>query len=547
MKKTIFAAIALVLVGAAAQAGAPVYTDDLVDNAGLSYSANFDVDLNNKAGSAVNQLSMQATISSASVTATNFTDGSKSTASITVSNYSQLGINPATNTVTVGSTASLAPTKASASITISSNSALSDAYLVFNGHTYLEGRDWFKAATATGTALSLLSTLSQNSIVTFSTSGAGAVISGTATVTGPVGNTYTLYSSTPTALAISSAAFSGGANDGLLGAILTVNGKPYANGISWNSFDPVTGVSVSTRAAASIATLLGKISGISASAVSSVVYATATVAGSVGNTYTMSSNKAGLVVGGANFSAGRDTASITIDGVVLTNGVEWSAGASSVTAAKSISDAIVADPTLSTVMVSTWSGNVVFATSTITGTAANFSLSSLTSAIAVVGFTGGGPSNIDLAANTITVAGNALTTGRPVLYTKSAGTDPTPLAAGTTYYPIVVTAGSAFQLSYTSTGALAGLPIDLTAAATGGTFALTPLALTGSPSFKWQLSNDGSNFIDINVSSVTFSSPYTSTSTYWDFGQVNMRYLRLKFTGPTTGGVSLSVKPNGKG
>ena len=549
MVKKIFAALVLAGLCASARAGAPVYTDNLVNETGLAYSKNYDVDLNAKAGSAVNTLSMQATYSSATIAAVAFTDGSKSTATITVAANTQLGVANATNTITVASNAALAPQAAHGTITVVTNAALSGAFVVMNGAMYVEGRDWTKGTTSTATAISLAAVLNRATNVAVSTTSDGTVVSASSTITGLSGNTYTLASSTPTALSVSGANFTGGTNDGLLGAIITLNGATYANGVAWNSFDPVTGLSVSTRAAISIATLFNNVTGLSASAVGSVVYATATIAGAAGNAFTMSDNSTNLTTAGANFSGGRSTASISIDGVTLRNGVDWTAGSTSSATAKSISDAIMGNGTLNAVMVSTWNASgIVAATSTITGTAANFPLSSLTSALTTSGFSGGGPSSIDLAAGLIAVASSSPTTALPVLFTKSAGTAPTPLVVGTTYYPIVVNA-NAFQLSDTSTGAIAGLALDITAqtAAGGGSFLLSPLTISGTPGFKWQESNDGSNFVDVNVSSVTFASPYTAATTFWDFGQVNMRWLRLKFTGPTTGGVAIAVKPNGKG
>ena len=50
---------------------------------------------------------------------------------------------------------------------------------------------------------------------------------------------------------------------------------------------------------------------------------------------------------------------------------------------------------------------------------------------------------------------------------------------------------------------------------------MAPLTIAGTPSFKWQSSNDGTNFADLSVSSVTFGSPYTAASTQWDFGTYN--------------------------
>jgi len=74
----------------------------------------------------------------------------------------------------------------------------------------------------------------------------------------------------------------------------------------------------------------------------------------------------------------------------------------------------------------------------------------------------------------------------------------------------------------------------------GGTFGLTPLTYAGTPSFKWQASNDNLSWSDVAVSSVTMTSSTTASAT-WDFGSVNYRYIRLNFLGPTTGGVALTV------
>lgn len=545
MKKTILASLALMLV-CLAQAGAPVYTDYLVNTTGLAYSTNYDVDLNAKS---VTTLSMQAVVSSTTFAPVAFTDGSKATGQITVASNSTLGVNNSTDSVTVAATAALAPQPAHATLTIVTNSALSGAYVVLNGATLIEGRDWFKGTTSSATAISLAGVLNNAPNVVASTTGAtGTVVSATSTVAGLVGNTYTILSSTPTALTASGSKFTGGTNDALLGAIVTVNGSQYANGVAWNSFDPNTGLSVSTVACQSLATVLNNVNGLAASCVGSVVFATSTISGSAGNAFTMSANRTALTVSGPTFAGGRDTATVTMDGVTLRNGVDWTAGGSATASALSIAAAINANATLNTVMVATNVAGVVYATTTVTGTSANFPIVSGTTALTVSGFSGGGPSSINLTNDTISVANDGLTTALPVLYTKSAGTDPTPLVAGTTYYPIIVDKNT-FQLAATSTGAIAGVPINITAqtAAGGGSFLLSPLALTGTASFKWQESNDDANWVDVGVSSITFASPYTSTTTFWDFGTVNMRWLRFKATGSTSGGVAVAVKANGKG
>lgn len=146
----------------------------------------------------------------------------------------------------------------------------------------------------------------------------------------------------------------------------------------------------------------------------------------------------------------------------------------------------------------------------------------------------------------ITIANHGYQTGVKVALTGSSL--PSPFTA-TDYYVLKVDANN-IRLSSTSALAQAGSYIDITAVAVGATahtYTLTPAAITGTPSFKWQASNDASNWVDMSVSSITMSA-YTAggTSSYWDFSWYPFKWLRLKVIGPTTGGIylksSLSVK-----
>ena len=143
--------------------------------------------------------------------------------------------------------------------------------------------------------------------------------------------------------------------------------------------------------------------------------------------------------------------------------------------------------------------------------------------------------------------------GFPVLYSSSTLTV-APLVNQTTYYVIPVDRNS-FKLALTSTGAVAGLGIVITSSNTAKTYSLAPIAITGTPSFKWQASNDGVNFNDftansynVAVSSVTMLS-YTlgGTSTIWDFGPYDYTWIRLNVVAPTKGGIRLICTPNGEG
>jgi hypothetical protein len=163
---------------------------------------------------------------------------------------------------------------------------------------------------------------------------------------------------------------------------------------------------------------------------------------------------------------------------------------------------------------------------------------------------GGTASAIVTASKAISVSNHGYTKGLAVRFNNTAGTSPANLVSGTTYYVVPLDA-STFQLSTTSTGAVAGTPIvsvSTQAAAGGGTFTFTPLGYSGTASWQWEGSNDNVNFNPMAISSVTYSSPSSSPSTtLWNFDSINFRYLRLDVIGPTQGGLTLVVTGTGRG
>jgi len=145
--------------------------------------------------------------------------------------------------------------------------------------------------------------------------------------------------------------------------------------------------------------------------------------------------------------------------------------------------------------------------------------------------------------------------GFQVLFsTNGAASAPSPLINQTTYYVIPVDVND-FKLATTSTGAVAGTAIVLTSTGTAGAYKLTPLAITGTPSFKWQVSNDGTTWNDLTatpynvaISSITMSAyTFGGASTVWDFGPFNYVWVRLNVIAPTAGGIQLKCTPNGEG
>lgn len=327
----------------------------------------------------------------------------------------------------------------------------------------------------------------------------------------------------------------------------TLNGYQLVKGDLWSA------TSSSATTAANICSAINNYGAtnttFSASTTSAGVCTITTISsGTFSNTYTLtSSSQAALSAGGATFSGGQNHGFLVINGTTLVEGTDFTAVTSSHVTAGNIKNAINANATLSAIVVAATSTTlgVVSATSTNVGSSTNygwFSNNNSTITMSNHGLYGGTDS--DVASNVFTKASHGLTTALPVLFTTTSGTPPQNLVAGTTYYAIKVTANT-FKLATSAANAIAGTAITISTVTGSGTFALTPLGITGTPSFKWQGSNDNTNWNDVSVSSVTMSS-LAAASTTWDFGSINYRYIRLNVLAPTTGGISLVVTGIGK-
>lgn len=334
-------------------------------------------------------------------------------------------------------------------------------------------------------------------------------------------------------------------NAGVTGQRVVLNGITFKEGAGGNW----TKGSHSSATATSLATVINAHSSFDAEVTASTgVIAYWASSGTVANSYTATSSTPTAMSVTSPFSGGLDNARLTVYTRQLVQGVHWTRGTTSTATALSIHNAIRDNLTINAVIVSTpgvVGGNgVVFATATAVGTTLNAytMVSSTPAALSVSGFAGGQESDISLTADTIaSTTTNRLGRGVPLLYTTASGTAPTGLTAGTTYY-LIPNNPQSFKLSDTSTGSIAGVTVNISAQTGSGSFRLTPLAFAGTPSFKWQVSNDGSSFTDLAVSSVTYSAP---GSTSWDFGTVNYKTLRLKFQAGTAGATDLLAVGNG--
>lgn len=328
---------------------------------------------------------------------------------------------------------------------------------------------------------------------------------------------------------------------GLGRATLSLPGLVLREGTDWSA----NGTKAQT--AASLAKALNGQLHISAVAVGTIIYATAPVGSNYNSLQTVSSVPSALTVANASFVGGLDNAILTINGIQLIQGTAFTAATSNNATASSISSAINANATLSKYITASPSGAVVSLTSKINGTAANFGMSSsIPSAMSVSGaamINGTNPA-ATLGSAVLRVPNHGLTLALPVLYGANGGVLGG-LTDQTTYYAIPVDPLN-LKLASSKVNALLGSGISITSTSTQVTshhFTLSPLPISGTPSFKWEVSNDNVFWNDLAVSSVTINA-YTnpSASTIWSFGYIGTRYLRLNVVAPTTGGLALNVR-----
>lgn len=247
---------------------------------------------------------------------------------------------------------------------------------------------------------------------------------------------------------------------------------------------------------------------------------------------------------------------ITIDDVTLTFGSDISTGPATgnttVIIATTVAAAFQASELAGTIDFSTaviHPDSVVVATATQPSAYAPYLSASSTNTLwGWASLRGGVASDIDVSADTFAETNHGLTTGLKVLVSTSAGTIPGGLTAGTTYYAIRLNDNS-YSLASSASNAIAGTDIDITLITGSGTVTVTPLSLvlvTGTADntgFNWQASNDGENFFDLSLTSVTYSS---EGNYLWDLGEPMYRWLRMNFTAPTSGGLAIEAHINGK-
>lgn len=263
-----------------------------------------------------------------------------------------------------------------------------------------------------------------------------------------------------------------------------------------------------------------------------------------------STNTLTITTGFGNSLAGH---TIHINGVTLTfgaaqSGVTIATQATAALQAKFISSAIVNSGQFTSVITSSHSASVVFATATVVGVN-QYHVGSSTTGLTwgFSTFTNGRDTDVSITGDSITkVSTHPFTTGLRVLYASSTVTTGIGgLSGGTTYFAIKSTDYS-YKLATSSTNAVAGTAVDITSLPGGQTFNITPLAFAGGglASFRWELSNNAVDWLAVpSISSVSASglTVNTSSTTAWNFGSYGYKWLRMSFLGPTSGCVNLTV------
>lgn len=437
-----------------------------------------------------------------------------------------------------------------------------NAILNVAGNLLVNQTHWTVGATSSNTAVNIcnaINTYLPADVVCIQT-GAQTTIYTTATVAGSAFNGSVLISSPSASIKPSATTYTGGRDDVLQNATINFNGNIGVEGIIWSDDD-----GTSSTTAVSITNWLNSYGIITATtAADGVIWATATLANSASNAYVLSSNNANLVIANPTFTGGQDSATITINGYTMRvasytwapSGLFNAVGISTGSVAIQISSVIVSMPGLSTFATSTTTilnDGIVWTTSTIIGNAANYAISSSTPALRVPTsglFFGGSNSSNTINTAVITVPNHGLSTGLQVWQSTGSAVRLAPLNWGTTYYVIVIDANN-IALASSVSGAVAGSSITITSSSTlttAPTFTLNPVTIAGTPSYKWQVSNDGLNWTDLTVpSSYTIGGyVFPSTTTVTDFSDVDYQQYRLNVVAPTAGGLKLKVQMNGR-
>lgn len=305
--------------------------------------------------------------------------------------------------------------------------------------------------------------------------------------------------------------------------------------------------SAATNLAAALSRYSGRLGGVQFVASGNVVYATAPVSALYNNIHVVTNDPTTLTVAHATFVGGQTSATVYVSGYRFQANRDYVVGGSASASATNLAAAINARAGLNALVTATPSGAAVNLVSKAAG--ATYALSTTNPAAASVSaaFTYGAvaPSWV-LNSSEINVPNHGFVTGLPVLYSVGSGAPAiTGLTSQTTYYVGVLDVNDV-ALASSRSNAAAGTFIALASSSTltaAKTYNLSPLAFSaGSAGFNWEVSNDGTNWTLLNVSSLNYTSPGSEA---WSFGAVPFKYLGLNLTAPTAGALTIQVNAQG--
>lgn len=542
-----------------------IFQKDMV-NAAITSTSTYTLDLSTNG---IRSLSVQLVYSTASPSAITFTDGTQSSGSFTIGTLAALTTAYATNNFSVAQSAAVQST---VTITIISTTALSGHSVTLGGYTFTADTDFASSLrTPTQAAKDLAAAIDANAV--FQATNTAGVVFATVTVAGVAGNDYTVSASSPALMSVSALQFAGGAEKSLKNAYIAIFTGSTTNylkeGVGFTQMDVASNTAISIKNG-----LNSCCSSIFLSTVQqpsgTVVFSTAVTAGTAANSYAIYSST-GLFPA-RTFTGGQDNSLIKIAGYPFTANSDYPVLATSSNTVIALKNAINASALKGYIVAATANANtILIASSTAVGKYTTYPLyNSNTTAWTASGesMTNGTDSDFTLSVlrsteeyragigyyvhtpvnnviNTIYKTPTALGIGSELLLTTTAGTAPSGLTAGTTYF-VCNSSASSFQLASSKANAVLGTVVAITGQTEtgGGSFTLTPLAMTMTGSILLQASNDGTNY---SFASSTPTTPLSvtnataSTSVLWNLGEIAYRYLRLAFNATLTGATNIRV------
>lgn len=248
---------------------------------------------------------------------------------ITIDAYALLIEAAATGTITIVDYTKLIAASATGTIQIVDYTALEGKIVTVNGEDYIEGVHWDAVTSNDVTATNLAAAIDGAEIV--GASAATDTVTVTATTAGTAGNSIALAQDAGTDIVLSGALLTGGQEHGEI----TVDAVTYVQGTDFTA-ETSNDVTATNLAAAIDADDQG------ASATTNVVNITAATAGSAGNAIDLSevTTSGAVTLSAATLTGGQDHATVTVDGVALVQGTDFTASVSNDSTATSLASAI---------------------------------------------------------------------------------------------------------------------------------------------------------------------------------------------------------------